>query len=136
MTRYIGMDVHKRQVEICMMDQKGKVLKRIRCACTREVLQKLAHRRFTQRDHVALETTTNAWAVADLIRPYVARVTKSGRSQARWMVIQAAHHLAKTHGPLGAFFRRIATRSMRCQICGFSKSDSASCQMNRRQRSR
>jgi len=71
MTRYIGMDVHKRQVEICIMDQKGKVLKRIRCACTREVLQKLAQRQFTKRDHVALETTTNAWAVADLIRPHV-----------------------------------------------------------------
>jgi hypothetical protein len=37
MTRYIGMDVHKRQVEICIMDQEDKVLKRIRCACTREL---------------------------------------------------------------------------------------------------
>lgn len=88
MTRYIGMDVHKRQVEICMMDQKGKVLKRIRCACTREVLQKLAQRQFTKRDHVALETTTNAWAVADLIRPHVARVVVSNPVKTR--IIAAA----------------------------------------------
>ena len=28
MARYIGMDVHKRQIVICIVDRKGKVLKR------------------------------------------------------------------------------------------------------------
>jgi transposase len=88
MTRYIGMDVHKRQVEICIVDQKGKVLKRTRCACTREVLQKLAGTQFTKQDHVALETTTNAWAVADLIRPHVAHVVVSNPVKTR--IIAAA----------------------------------------------
>jgi transposase len=88
MTHYIGMDVHKRQVEICMVDPKGKVLKRTRCACTREVLEKLAGKQFTKRDHVALETTTNAWAVADLIRPHVARVVVSNPVKTR--IIAAA----------------------------------------------
>ena len=86
MTRYIGMDVHKRQVEICIVDQKGKVLKRTRCACTREVLQKLAGTQFTKQDHVALETTTNAWAVADLIRPHVAHVVVSNPVKTRIIV--------------------------------------------------
>jgi transposase len=88
MTRYIGMDVHKRQVEICIVDRKGKVLKRTRCACSREVLQKLASKQFTKRDHVALETTTNAWAVADLIRPHVGRVVVSNPVKTR--IIAAA----------------------------------------------
>ena len=83
MTRYIGMDVHKRQITICIVDGKGKVLKRSRCACTRETLEKLARTQFTKQDHVALETTTNAWAVADLIRPHVARVVVSNPVKTR-----------------------------------------------------
>jgi len=83
MTRYIGMDVHKRQITICIVDRKGKVLKRSRCACTRETLEKLAGTQFTKQDHVALETTTNAWAVADLIRPHVARVVVSNPVKTR-----------------------------------------------------
>ncbi len=83
MARYIGMDVHKREVEVCIIDGKGSVLKRFRCACTRGTLEKIARTRFTKRDHVALETTTNAWAVADLIRPHVARVVVSNSIKTR-----------------------------------------------------
>jgi transposase len=83
MTRYIGMDVHKREVEVCIVDGKGKVLERFRCACTRGTLEKTARTRFTKRDHVALETTTNAWAVADLIRPHVAHVVVSNPIKTR-----------------------------------------------------
>jgi transposase len=77
MARYIGMDVHKRQIVICIVDRKGKVLKRCRCDCTREMLSKFVRTHITKRDHVALETTTNAWAVAHLIRPHVARLVVS-----------------------------------------------------------
>ena len=77
MARYIRMDVHKREVEVCTVHRKGKVLKCSRCACIRTTLKRLARTQFTKRDHVALETTTNAWAVADLIRPYVARIVVS-----------------------------------------------------------
>ena len=83
MARYIGMDVHKREVEVCIIDDRGSVLKRFRCACTRGTLEKIARTRFTKRDHVALETTTNAWAVADLIRPHVARVVVSNPIKTR-----------------------------------------------------
>jgi transposase len=83
MQRYIGMDVHKREVAICFVDRNGKVLKRCRCACTRETLEKLARTQFTAQDQVALETTTNAWAVADLIRPHVARVLVSNPVKTR-----------------------------------------------------
>jgi transposase len=83
MARYIGMDVHKREIEVCIVDRKGKVLKRCRWACMRETIEKQVRVQFSKRDHVALETTTNAWAVADLIRPYVARVVVSNPVKTR-----------------------------------------------------
>jgi len=83
MARYIGMDVHKREVEVCIVDRKGKVLKRCRWLCTREALEKHIRDEFSKRDQVALETTTNAWAVADLVRPHVARVVVSNPVKTR-----------------------------------------------------
>jgi transposase len=37
-------------------------------------------------------------------------ITKSGNSHARWILIQAAQHLARQPGPLGVFFRRLAKK--------------------------
>jgi len=34
-------------------------------------------------------------------------ITKAGRGHARWMLVQAAQHVAKHPGPLGVFFRRL-----------------------------
>jgi transposase len=41
---------------------------------------------------------------------YHGPITKRGNSQARWMLVQAAHHLRNHPGPLGVFFRRIAKK--------------------------
>lgn len=43
-------------------------------------------------------------------RCYHGPITKRGRSQPRWMLVEAAHHLATHPGPLGHFFRRLAGR--------------------------
>ena len=40
-------------------------------------------------------------------------ITKAGNSLARWLLTQAAQHLATHPGPLGVFFRRIARRKHR-----------------------
>ena len=50
MTRYIGMDVHKRQIVICIVDRKGKVLKRSRCASTPENLKKNNRNQFNKKE--------------------------------------------------------------------------------------
>lgn len=73
MKRFIGLDVHKSVVEICAIDEKGKVLFRRRIDCTREVLSNL-RKELTTDDELALEVTSNAWAVADLLEPAVGRV--------------------------------------------------------------
>ena len=44
---------------------------------------------------------------------YHGRITKQGRSHARWMMVEAAQHLDKHPGPLGVFFRRIAKKKNR-----------------------
>lgn len=41
---------------------------------------------------------------------YHGRITKQGRTQTRWMLIQAAQTVGKHPGPLGYFFRRLKKR--------------------------
>ena len=43
-------------------------------------------------------------------RAYHGRITKRGRSQARWLVIEAAEHLRKSPGPLRSFYNRLAKK--------------------------
>ena len=76
MKRFIGLDVHKSVVEICAIDESGKPLFRRRIDCTREVLTKFAEE-LNHDDCVALEVTTNAWAVADLVSKTAGRVVVS-----------------------------------------------------------
>jgi transposase len=44
---------------------------------------------------------------------YHGRITKQGRSHARWLLVEAAQHLDRHPGPLGVFFRRIARKKNR-----------------------
>ena len=44
---------------------------------------------------------------------YHGRITKQGSAHARWLLVQAAQHVAKHPGPLGNFFRKLATRKSR-----------------------
>jgi transposase len=46
-------------------------------------------------------------------KTYHGRITKQGRAHARWLLVQAAQHLAVHPGPLGHFFRRLAQRKNR-----------------------
>jgi hypothetical protein len=44
---------------------------------------------------------------------YHGPITKRGRSQARWLLVQAAQHVGAHPGPLGVFFRRLASKKNR-----------------------
>jgi transposase len=76
MKRFIGLDVHKSVVEACVIDEEGTRLFRRRIDCTRNALLQFADE-LTKEDSVALEVTTNAWAVADLLQPFVGRLVVS-----------------------------------------------------------
>jgi transposase len=75
--RYVGLDVHKRVVEACIVDQAGNVVHRERFALNRRTLELFATKILRPTDQVALEATTNCWAVADVLEPHVARVVVS-----------------------------------------------------------
>ena len=76
MKRFIGLDVHKTVVEVCVINEAGKILFRRRIDCTRQKLLEFAQELIPD-DAVALEVTTNAWAVADLLQPFVGLVVVS-----------------------------------------------------------
>ena len=44
---------------------------------------------------------------------YHGHITKQGSAHARWLLVQAAQHVAKHPGPLGNFFRKLAARKSR-----------------------
>jgi transposase len=77
MVRYVGLDVHKRVVEVCILDATGKVLHRERFDLSRDTLLDFAKTKLTPQDRVALEATTNCWVVARFLAPFVAEVVVS-----------------------------------------------------------
>ena len=76
--RFVGLDVHKRVLQICIIDAAGKVLAKERLEdLNRERLLEFARAKLKSQDRVALEATTNTWAVARLLRRFVAEVVAS-----------------------------------------------------------
>lgn len=70
--RYIGLDLHKHSLEVCALDGKGKCLFRMSVACDRTALEGFARKHLRKTDRLAVEATTNTWAVAEILRPFVA----------------------------------------------------------------
>lgn len=73
-TRYVGLDVHKREVTYCIIDAAGTLLEQRKFALDAPALHRFAQRTLKPGDHAVLESTTNCWAVAEILRGYVARV--------------------------------------------------------------
>lgn len=77
MTRYVGLDVHKRFVEYCILDAAGKKVSRGQVSCVRATLEVFAKDVLQPTDHVALEASTNTWSVVAILRPHVAELVVS-----------------------------------------------------------
>lgn len=78
MVRYVGIDLHKRLIVACFLDENGQVLQ---CARLEPVdklsLKAFCEKHFEPEDQVAMEVTTNCWVVAEFFKPYVGRVVVS-----------------------------------------------------------
>src|SRR5262245_59536392 len=74
---YVGLDVHKHVVVACILDAQNQVLGRYRFPCTRAGLERFARQHLHPTDQVALEATTNTWAVVNILKPFVAEVVVS-----------------------------------------------------------
>jgi transposase len=75
--RYVGLDVHKRVVEACLIDRDGAIVRRDRLAMSRSYLETYAREVLRPTDCVALEATTNTWAVVRVLKPHVAEIAVS-----------------------------------------------------------
>jgi transposase len=81
LVRFIGLDVHLDFCEIAIIEQ-GRVRSGGRVPSTPEGLRILANS-LGPDDHVALEATGNALAIARLLEPHVARVVVAARKELR-----------------------------------------------------
>jgi transposase len=81
--RFVGVDLHKRILEVCILDADGRVVLRHRLELTRERLTSFARDYLTPDDLVAVEATTNTWAVVRLLKPFVAGVVVSNPLKTR-----------------------------------------------------
>jgi transposase len=82
-TRYVGLGVHREVLQACILDAHGRCLQRHRLDLTRANLEAFIRERLRPQDHVALEATTNTWAVVDLLEGHVAEVVVSNPLRTR-----------------------------------------------------
>jgi transposase len=83
MSRFVGLDVHKRVVQACILDLTGSVLAEVRFELTPQTLLQFAQAHLGPDCAVALEATTNTWAVVALLKPLVGSVVVSNPLQTR-----------------------------------------------------
>lgn len=77
MIRYVGLDVHRESVVVCIMSAGGEVLRTLTVPCTRCGLEAFACAHLTDQDQVVLEATFNCWAVLSVLRSFVGRIAVS-----------------------------------------------------------
>lgn len=79
---FAGLDVHKKEIEAVVLDEAGNLRLRQRLATEREKLEAFA-RRHLATCRVALEATTNCWAIAAILEPLCAEVVVSNPLRTR-----------------------------------------------------
>jgi transposase len=80
--RIVGLDIHRVFAEAVMLDE-GKVIRLGRVGMTREHLDTFARTVLTHDDHIVVEATGNATAVAEVLAPHVGRVVIANPRQVR-----------------------------------------------------
>jgi transposase len=110
----VGLDIHRVFAEAVMLD--GVKIKRLgRVGMTRKHLEAFA-RTLSHDDHVVVEATGNATAVADIIKPYVGRVVIANPLQVRMI----AHAKIKTDKidatVLAKFMPAISSQKFGCRM--------------------
>src|SRR5262250_3718483 len=83
MVRFVGCDVHKRTAVFTILLEDGTVLATYTVPVIREALTAFAQRQLHTEDRLAMEATSNTWAVAEVLRPFVAEVAISNPLRVR-----------------------------------------------------
>lgn len=74
---FAALDLHKREIEACVMDDHGRITHRQRFPATAAALTQFATTRLSPQHQVAIEATFNTWEVADVLAPHVGSLTIS-----------------------------------------------------------
>ena len=80
---FAALDLHKKIVEAVVLDDTGSVLHRDHFSTTREAITGFARNHLPPDTHIAIEATTNTWAVVRLLQPFVAEVVVSNPLRTR-----------------------------------------------------
>lgn len=79
---FAALDVHKQESEAVLLNEAGQVLLRQRIATDRDSLESFA-RQHLREYSVALEATTNCWAIAHILQPLCREVVVSNPLRTR-----------------------------------------------------
>lgn len=91
MAKFIGLDVHKRVVQAAVLhDDTGEVEEGFRFDCTPAALREFCGKHVAHGDSVALESTTNCWAVAAILREFTDKVMVSNPLRTK-LIAQSKH---------------------------------------------
>jgi len=80
---FAALDLHKKIVEAVLLDDDGAPAWRGRFPATRPALENFARAHLSPQHRLALEATTNTWAVVALLEPFVAEVVVSNPPRTR-----------------------------------------------------
>ena len=80
---FAALDLHKKIVEAVVLDEHGAPAWRGRFPATRPALENFARAHLSPQHHLALEATTNTWAVVAILEPFVAEVVVSNPLRTR-----------------------------------------------------
>ena len=80
---FAALDLHKKIVEAVLLDEHGAPCWRGRFPATRPALEQFARAHLSPQHHLALEATTNTWAVVAILEPFVAEVVISNPLRTR-----------------------------------------------------
>ena len=80
--RYVALDIHKHYCIVAGVDREGKVLLQA-VRVEHADLEGWLKKNLRGRDHVVIESTTNAWHVYDLLSPLVERVVVANPIQVK-----------------------------------------------------
>jgi transposase len=80
--RFVGLDLHKQEIEAAMVDERGAVLHRQRFACQRAAIEAFARSHLSDA-HVAVEATFHTWPIVAILEPLVKEVVISNPLRTR-----------------------------------------------------
>ncbi len=80
---FAALDLHKKEIQAATFDDAGNPTWRGRFPTTRAALFDFARAHLTPQHKVALEATTNTWAVVALLQPFAGEIVPSNPLQTR-----------------------------------------------------